>query len=64
MPSATPSRSPVLTPTFFRHRFSTKYLDPETDLYYYGYRFYNPSLMRWLTRDPIGVYGGAKKIKM
>ena len=38
---------------FFRHRFSTKYLDIETDLYYYGYRFYNPILMRWLTRDPL-----------
>jgi YD repeat-containing protein len=23
-------------------RFSTKYLDGETDLYYYGYRFYSP----------------------
>ena len=27
---------------FFRHRFSTKYLDIETGLYYYGYRFYCP----------------------
>ncbi len=38
---------------FFRHRFSTKYLDVETGFYYYGYRFYSPSLMRWLSRDPI-----------
>ena len=42
----------------FRHRFSTKYFDPETGLYYYGYRFYNPSLMRWLNRDPIEEEGG------
>ncbi len=42
----------------FRHRFSTKYLDPETGLYYYGYRFYAPSLMRWLNRDPIEEEGG------
>ena len=38
---------------FFRHRFSTKYFDSETGLYYYGYRYYSPVLMRWLTRDPI-----------
>ena len=43
----------------FRHRFSTKYFDGETGLYYYGYRFYVPSLMRWLNRDPIGEDGGA-----
>ena len=42
----------------FRHRFSTKCLDSETGLYYYGYRFYAPSLMRWLNRDPIGERGG------
>ena len=43
---------------FFRHRFSTKYLDGETGLYYYGYRFYSPTLMRWLNRDPIEERGG------
>ena len=35
-------------------RFSTKYYDVESGLYYYGLRFYNPSLGRWLSRDPIG----------
>ena len=44
---------------FFRHRFSTKYYDAETGLYYYGYRFYHPDLMHWLNRDPIGESGGA-----
>ena len=44
---------------FFRHRFSTKYYDPETGLYYYGHRFYNPVLLRWLNRDPIEEDGGA-----
>ena len=29
----------------FPHRFSTKYYDAETDLYYYGYRYYS----RWVT---------------
>ena len=42
----------------FRHRFSTKYLDGEIGLYYYGYRFYSPPLMRWLNRDPIEERGG------
>ncbi len=39
-------------------RFSTKYQDDETDLLYYGYRFYNGSTGRWLSRDPIGEKGG------
>ena len=43
---------------FFRHRFSTKYFDVETELYYYGYRFYHPGLMRWLNRDPLEEDGG------
>ena len=38
--------------------FSTKYLDSETGLYYYGYRYYNPMSGRWLSRDPIGERGG------
>ncbi len=42
----------------FRIRFSTKYFDSDTGLYYYGYRFYSPSLMRWLNRDLIGEEGG------
>ena len=43
---------------FFRHRFSSKYFDAESNLYYYGYRFYHPVLMRWLNRDPIEEDGG------
>jgi len=40
-------------------QFSTKPYDDQTGLsYYYGYRFYVPSLGRWLTRDPIGEEGG------
>ena len=42
----------------FNFWFSTKYLDEETGLYYYGERFYSPELMRWLTRDPIEERGG------
>ena len=39
-------------------RFSTKYTDDDTGLLYYGYRFYSPTLGRWLTRDPIHERGG------
>jgi len=37
-----------------RFRFSTKYYDDESDLLYYGHRFYSPSLGRYLCRDPLG----------
>jgi RHS repeat-associated protein len=33
--------------------FSTKFYDWETGLSYYGYRYYNPSTGRWLSRDPM-----------
>jgi RHS repeat-associated protein len=39
-------------------RFSTKYLDQETGLLYYGYRYYQPESGRWLGRDPIHERGG------
>ena len=39
-------------------RFSTKYLDAETGLYYYGYRYYSTTLGRWINRDPSGENGG------
>ncbi|MDD4406068.1 MAG: RHS repeat-associated core domain-containing protein [Parabacteroides sp.] len=38
--------------------FSTKYTDNETDLVYYGYRYYSPALGRWMNRDPIEEKGG------
>lgn len=40
-------------------RFSTNYYDAETGLYYYGYRYYNPQLGRFINRDPIGFAGGS-----
>jgi len=33
-------------------RFSTKYWDDETGLGYWGYRYYSPTLGRWISRDP------------
>jgi RHS repeat-associated protein len=38
---------------WFPFRFSSKYEDTETDLNYYGFRYYSPELGRWLNRDPI-----------
>ena len=40
-------------------RFSTKYTDTESGLVYYGFRYYSPSLGRFLNRDPIGELGGS-----
>ena len=39
-------------------RFSTKYQDDETDLLYYGLRYYSASTGRWLSKDPLGEIGG------
>jgi RHS repeat-associated protein len=38
-------------------RFSTKYQDDESDLLYYGYRYYSGSLGRWISRDVVGETG-------
>jgi RHS repeat-associated protein len=40
------------------YRFSAKYLDVEFNLYYYGYRYYDPQTGRWLSRDPQEEEGG------
>ncbi|PXA02935.1 hypothetical protein DDZ13_14630 [Coraliomargarita sinensis] len=39
-------------------RFSTKYQDLETELLYYGFRYYDPVTGRWPSRDPIEEQGG------
>src|SRR5208337_2588121 len=40
------------------HRFSSKECMAGPGLYYYLYRFYDPSLERWPNRDPIEEDGG------
>lgn len=39
-------------------RFSTKYADDESDLLYYGYRYYKPSTGTWPNRDRNQERGG------
>jgi len=39
-------------------RSASKYTDDESDSVYYGYRYYNPSTGRWLSRDPVAESGG------
>jgi RHS repeat-associated protein len=40
-------------------RFSTKYWDDETGLGNWGYRYYSPTLGRWISRDPMEEGDGA-----
>ncbi len=35
------------------HRFTGKYLDDDTGLYYYGARYYDPALGRFISPDPL-----------
>jgi RHS repeat-associated protein len=40
------------------YRFSSKELHANSGLYYYGFRFYEPGLQRWASRDPIAERAG------
>jgi RHS repeat-associated protein len=39
-------------------RFSSKRVDPESKLVYFGRRYYDPETARWLTPDPLGECAG------
>src|SRR5206468_379001 len=40
------------------YRFSSKEIHAASGMYYYGYRFYDPNLQRWINRDPLSETGG------
>ncbi len=46
------------------YRFSSKEYHVNSAMYYYGYRFYDPSLQRWINRDPIEEWGGYNLYQM
>lgn len=37
-----------------KYRFSSKEFIVNGGVYYFGYRFYSPTIQRWLNRDPVG----------
>ena len=39
-------------------QFSSEQFDADLGLIYYNYRYYLPSIGKWLTKDPIGEQGG------
>ncbi len=39
-------------------RFCSKRTDPETGLIYFGRRYYDPQIARWITADPLGYEAG------
>jgi len=39
-------------------RFSSKEFHPPSSLVYFGYRYYDPNLQRWINQDPIAENGG------
>jgi RHS repeat-associated protein len=41
-----------------RYAFSTKEFDSRAGLYYFGGRYYDPEVGRWLTTDPLGFEDG------
>ncbi len=41
-----------------RYRFSTKPVEQDSGLAFYGYRYYSPELGRWPSRDPFEEKGG------
>ena len=59
MDCMTPDGTPVnISPTEVDVGFQGQIHDETTGLYQMGYRWYDPSLGRWLSRDPIGIAGG------
>ena len=45
-------------------RFSTKFTDDETQFSYFGKRYYDPAIGRWLSRDPMEEEGGTTSMPL
>ena len=45
-----------------RYRYSGKERDEESGLYYFGVRYYNPLLCRWMSCDPLFLWQGATNL--
>ncbi|MEY3829540.1 MAG: hypothetical protein RL636_1241 [Verrucomicrobiota bacterium] len=59
MTCMTPDGTPLATsPTVVDVGFQGQICDEVTGLYQMGFRWYNPALGRWLSRDNIGLFGG------
>ena len=43
------------------YRFSSKEFEDHAGLYYFGARYYDPEIGRWLTPDPLGFIDGPNK---
>jgi len=44
-------------PNFIQpYRFTARELDPETELYFYRARYYDPANGRFITEDPLNIY--------
>src|SRR5881409_3447912 len=41
------------------YRFSSKEYHANSRLSYYGFRYYDPNLQRWISQDPLGDVGSA-----
>lgn len=42
-------------------RFSSKHTDSKSGMVYFGKRYYDPSLGRWITKDPLGCPDGPNR---
>jgi RHS repeat-associated protein len=43
-------------------RFQGQYFDHETGLHYNRFRYYDPEVGRFISKDPIGFFGWVKRI--
>ena len=50
--------TPQITSDTNRYLFSTKEFDSRSGLDYFGARYYDPEIGRWLTPDPLGMVDG------